>query len=120
MRLTAWRRTVGGDLQEDAMRPKDAGPVYQITGVRRGLREDIRYRQQRYVISMSIRTGCFVLAILTTGVLRWTFFVLALVLPYLSVVFANGGREPAPPPPDTLLKESLPEIDPSPERHGRQ
>jgi hypothetical protein len=102
------------------MRPKAARPVYQITGVRRGLREDVRYRQQRYVISMSIRTACFVLAIVTTGALRWTFFVLALVLPYLSVVFANGGREPAPPPPDTLMTQSLPEVDPSRERHDQR
>ena len=42
--------------------------------------EDINYRQKRYLVSMSIRTAC-----LLAG---------AIVLPYISVVFANGGREP--------------------------
>jgi hypothetical protein len=90
--------------------------VYEITAARRGLTEDIRYRQRRYVISMSIRTVCFVLAIVTTGTLRWTFFVLALVLPYLSVVFANSGREPAHPAPPTLFIPSHTEIGQSPDR----
>jgi hypothetical protein len=98
------------------MRLRAVRPVYDITGARRGLTEDVRYRQRRYVISMTIRTVCFVLAIVTTGALRWTFFVLALVLPYLSVVFANSGREPSHPPPNTLLTQSPPEIGPSPKR----
>ena len=70
-------------------------PVYQISGARRGIREDVNSRTRRYLISMGIRTVCFVLAVVTHGWLRWTFVVLALVLPYLSVVFANGGRERA-------------------------
>jgi hypothetical protein len=109
-------------VQEEAMRGIGSarrGPVYEITGARRGLSEDIRYRQRRYVISMSIRTVCFVLAILTTGTLRWTFFILALVLPYISVVFANGGREPTHQPPSTLLTQSPPEIDSSHKAPGQ-
>src|SRR5687768_2133037 len=94
--------------KEDDMRARGPRRVYEITGARRGLTEDVRYRQRRYVISMSIRTVCFVLAIVTTGALRWTFFAAALVLPYLSVVFANGGREPSHAPPDTLLGQSRP------------
>ena len=70
-------------------------PVYQISGARRGIREDVDSRARRYLVSMGIRTVCFVLAVVTDGWLRWTFVVLALVLPYLSVVFANGGRERA-------------------------
>jgi DUF3099 family protein len=93
-------------------------PVYEITGARRGLTADVRYRQRRYVISMSIRTVCFVLAIVTTGALRWMFFVAALVLPYLSVVFANGGREPTHPAPPTLIIPSRHEIDRSRDHPG--
>ena len=100
------------------MRRMRAKPLYEITGARRGLTDDIRYRQRRYVISMSIRTVCFVLAIVTTGALRWMFFVAALVLPYLSVVFANGGREPTHPAPPTLFIPSHPEIGRSPDRPG--
>jgi hypothetical protein len=70
-------------------------PVYQISGARRGIREDVNSRTRRYLISMGVRTVCFVLAVVTHGWLRWTFVGLALVLPYLSVVFANGGRERA-------------------------
>ena len=68
-------------------------PVYQITGARRGVREDVDQRTRRYLISMGVRTICFILAVVTHGYLRWGFIVLAVVLPYVSVVFANGGRE---------------------------
>jgi hypothetical protein len=68
-------------------------PVYQITGARRGVRDDVNSRTRRYLISMGIRTVCFVLAVVAHGWLRWALIVAALVLPYLSVVFANGGRE---------------------------
>ncbi|MGH8894270.1 MAG: DUF3099 domain-containing protein [Actinomycetes bacterium] len=68
-------------------------PVYQITGARRGVREDVDSRARRYLISMGIRTVCFVLAVVADGWLRWVLIAAALVLPYLSVVFANGGRE---------------------------
>jgi hypothetical protein len=42
---------------------------------------------------MGVRTVCFVLAVVADGWLRWALIVAAVVLPYLSVVFANGGRE---------------------------
>lgn len=70
-----------------------AEPVYQITGARRAIREDVNSRTRRYLVSMGVRTVCFVLAVLTDGYLRWALIALAVVLPYLSVVFANGGRE---------------------------
>lgn len=72
---------------------KDPEPVYQITGARRGVREDVDARTRRYLISMGVRTVCFILAVVSSGWLRWAFIAAALVLPYLSVVFANGGRE---------------------------
>jgi hypothetical protein len=75
---------------------KGAPPVYAITGARKSLRDDIRDRQRRYAISMTIRTICFGLAIVTHGPLRWLFFFGALVLPYFAVVLANSGREPPP------------------------
>jgi len=68
-------------------------PVYQITGARRGVRDDVDRRTRRYLISMGIRTACFVLAVVTDGWLRWVLIAAAVLLPYLSVVFANGGRE---------------------------
>jgi hypothetical protein len=82
-------------------------PVYQITGARRGVRDDVDSRTRRYLISMGVRTVCFVLAVIADGWLRWVLIVCALVLPYLSVVFANGGRERI---------EVLPEADLPPDR----
>jgi len=74
-------------------RRSTGGPVYQITGARRGVRDDVDLRTRRYLISMGFRTLCFVLAVLADGWLRWVLIAAAIVLPYLSVVFANGGRE---------------------------
>ena len=85
-------------------------PVYAITGARRSLSEDVAYRQRRYVISMAIRTVCFLLVVVVDGWLRWAFFVAALVLPYFAVIFANAGRERAPQAPATLMEHSRPQI----------
>jgi hypothetical protein len=68
-------------------------PVYQITGARRGVRDDVNSRTRRYLWSMGVRTACFLGAVLAQGWLRWVLIAGALILPYLSVVFANGGRE---------------------------
>ena len=83
-----------GVQRPGSFRRKDsAPPVYQITGARRGVREDVDQRTRRYLASMGVRTVCFLLAVVTHGYLRWGFIVLAVLLPYVSVVFANGGRE---------------------------
>lgn len=87
-----------------------------ITGARRSLTEDIKARQQRYLFSMAVRTACFVGAIFASGWLRGALFVGALVLPYVAVVIANGGREPAGEPP-RLATRVLPELAAPP---GRQ
>jgi hypothetical protein len=69
--------------------------VYRITAARTALSEDVDDRARRYLFSMGIRTACFVAAVLVSGPLRWVFVAGAVLLPYLSVVFANGGREPS-------------------------
>ncbi len=60
--------------------------------------EDIRYRQNRYLLMMAIRTVCLVIAIILfvnhMGWLTAIPAVGAIVIPYFAVVFANGGREP--------------------------
>lgn len=78
--------------------------MYAITGARRSLTEDVDGRQRRYIISMSIRTACFVAAVLVPyGPARFVLVIAALVLPYLAVVMANGGREPTSGPPQAHL-----------------
>ena len=60
--------------------------------------EDIAYRQRRYLLMMGIRALCFVIAvILFTNHFGWLAAVPAagaIFIPYVAVVFANGGREP--------------------------
>ena len=68
-------------------------PVYRITGAQTSLSQDQRGRQRRYLWSMGIRTLCFLGAIVAHGPLRWVLVVLALVLPWVSVIGANVGRE---------------------------
>jgi hypothetical protein len=68
-------------------------PIYQITSARPGVRDDVDYRTRRSLISMGIRTVCFLAAVVVDGWFRWVLVAGALVLPYVSVVFANGGRE---------------------------
>lgn len=81
--------------------PKGA-PAHRITTARKSIADDQAMRVRGYVISMSIRIGCFLLAVVTTGVLRWIFVAGALLIPYIAVVFANGGREPVADAPESL------------------
>ncbi|MFI9599172.1 DUF3099 domain-containing protein [Streptomyces sp. NPDC052043] len=80
--------------------------VFRITGARTGLQEDVRGRQRRYVISMSIRTASVILAVALWNVERYVAIValvLGAVLPYVAVVIANAGREGAPKLPSTFV-----------------
>ncbi|MFJ8543585.1 DUF3099 domain-containing protein [Streptomyces sp. NPDC093586] len=80
--------------------------VFRITGARTGLQEDVRGRQRRYVISMSVRTVSVILAACLWNVERYVAIValvLGAVLPYIAVVIANAGRENAPSLPSTFV-----------------
>lgn len=68
--------------------------VPSITSAPSPLSLDVSARTRRYLISMGIRTACFLGAIVTSGTLRYVLLVGALLLPYLAVVVANAGREP--------------------------
>jgi hypothetical protein len=75
--------------------------VYTVTDARRPMSEDIGYRERRYLITMGIRALCFLLSILFAVTLHGSGRLLAIaaligavVLPYIAVIFANGGREP--------------------------
>lgn len=80
--------------------------VFRITGARQGLADDVRGRQRRYVISMSVRTVSVILAATLWNVERHVAIValvLGLILPYIAVVIANAGRENAPSLPSTFV-----------------
>ncbi|KOV99720.1 MULTISPECIES: DUF3099 domain-containing protein [Streptomyces] len=100
-----------------------SGQVFRITGARTGLAEDVRGRQRRYVISMSIRTVSVILAVSLWNVERYVAIValvLGAVLPYIAVVIANAGREKPPSLPSTFVTAPMrPMIAPSGPEDGR-
>jgi len=76
------------DMARDQHGDRDA---VRITTASASRNEEIAGRQRRYVISMTIRTICFVAAILVGGGwLRWVLVTAALLLPYVAVVMANA------------------------------
>jgi DMSO reductase anchor subunit len=76
------------------LHPKKVSSPTRITSAQTPLSEDIGSRQVRYLISMGIRTACFIATILLPSPYRWITLVGAFLLPYISVVVANAGREP--------------------------
>ncbi|MWK39260.1 DUF3099 domain-containing protein [Actinomadura sp. J1-007] len=79
--------------------PRRRPEIHTVTDAPRPMSEDIGHRQRRYLMSMAIRTGCFVGAVVAgmAGAPLWCVGILvvgALFLPYVAVIVANGGREP--------------------------
>ncbi|MGI8645083.1 MAG: DUF3099 domain-containing protein [Nocardioides sp.] len=71
---------------------RTAGPV-RVTTAPVSRAEELAGRQRRYLISMAIRTACFVGAVVADGWLRWVLVAGAVLLPYVAVVVANAeGR----------------------------
>jgi Protein of unknown function (DUF3099) len=71
--------------------------VFAVTGLPASLQDDQGQRMRRYLLSMGIRTVCFLLAVVALAVLHWTvvgwiLVTAALVLPYIAVVAANATR----------------------------
>ena len=84
---------------------REPEPV-RITTATRSHREDIAHRQKRYVISMSIRTVCFVLAVVSIGHwFMWVFLAASFFLPTIAVVVANAASAPDPGGPEHVLPD---------------
>ncbi len=80
--------------------PRQPEPV-RITTANRSHGEDIARRQKRYLISMGIRTVCFVLAVLSIGHwFLWLFLAASFFLPTIAVVVANAHTDTDPGGPD--------------------
>ncbi|SDK85383.1 DUF3099 domain-containing protein [Streptomyces indicus] len=91
--------------------------VFRITGARQSLADDVRGRQRRYVISMSIRTLSVILAAVLWNVERHVAIVAlaaGMLLPYIAVVIANAGRENAPSLPSTFVPAPVRPVLPPP------
>jgi len=66
---------------------------FDITSAPKRLSSDLVSRQRRYLVSMIIRTLCFLLTVALPSPYRWFALAGAMVLPYVAVVVANAGRE---------------------------
>ena len=69
--------------------------VFRITGARQGLDDDVRGRQRRYIISMSVRTVSVILAATLWNVERHVAMV-ALVLGAAAALYRGGDRQRRP------------------------
>ena len=86
---------------------KSATPApesFSITSAPKSLKSDLAGRQRRYLISMIIRTVCFLLTVVLPSPYRWFALVGAMFLPYIAVVIANAGRETVFPGANILSK----------------
>ena len=86
----------------------------RITSAHTSHSERVRGRQRRYLVSMGIRTACFVLAVVTDGALRWGFIVAAVVLPYFAVIVANASGEVDDDGPAPFVGPGRPMLEPGP------
>jgi hypothetical protein len=76
--------------------PRQPEPI-RITTASRSHRDDIDARQRRYLISMSVRTVCFVAAVVSLGHwFMWLFLIASVFLPTIAVVVANSSAAPDP------------------------
>jgi len=83
---------------------KGATESFSITSAPKSLRSDLAGRQRRYLISMIIRTVCFLLTVALPSPYRWFALAGAMILPYIAVVVANAGRETVLPGANILSK----------------
>ena len=71
--------------------------MFAVTGLPPSLEDDQGQRMRRYLVSMGIRTVCFILAVIALAGLHWTLIgwvlvIAAVLLPYVAVVMANATR----------------------------
>ncbi len=96
----------------------DHPEVHRITTAAAGLSDDQRSRTRRYLISMSIRTLCFLGAVFAPSPWRWILLVGAVFLPYVAVVMANAGQSPPRGEPlEVVVRPDRPALN-SPEGHA--
>jgi hypothetical protein len=82
-----------------AQRGRKSDPdVVRITAAPHNLEQDIGRRQRRYLISMTIRTLCFISAVLCFRIpwLCGLLLAASLLLPFVAVVIANAAAPRVP------------------------
>ncbi|WP_380175804.1 DUF3099 domain-containing protein [Kineococcus sp. DHX-1] len=76
--------------------------TFRITAAPTSHTDDLGVRYRKYVVSMLIRTACFLCFAFIDHWTRWLFIAGAIFLPYVAVVLANAGRESRGPAPDSF------------------
>ncbi|WP_232505205.1 DUF3099 domain-containing protein [Acidipropionibacterium acidipropionici] len=82
-----------------------------ITGARPPASDDLEKRQRHYLVSMAIRTLCFIGLVITPSPWRWLFIPGAAFLPAIAVVLGNVDDRRSPQP--TQDQDRRREIGPS-------
>lgn len=101
------------------MKQQSATPAV-ITSARASRSDDIRRRELRYLLSMAVRTVCFVLAVVASGPLRWALIAAALLLPYVAVVVANTSTHREVAGPAAYVPDSAPALEGPPAASTKQ
>ncbi len=70
-------------------RHRDDSPQ-SVTSAPESRTEDQARRLKHYLVTMGIRTACFVLLVVIDHPIRWVFAFLAVFLPFIAVVAANA------------------------------
>jgi hypothetical protein len=79
-----------------------------ITSLAGSRSDDIRDRERRYVFAMLFRVVCLIGAVLLfSGPLQLIAIIIAVVMPWLAVIFANQPR-PLPPAPALTVEDARP------------
>ena len=71
---------------------RKAPDAQSVTSAPEARTEDQARRLKRYLVTMGIRTACFVLLVVIDDWYRWIFAVGAVFLPFFAVVAANAVK----------------------------
>ena len=74
-----------------ATRPQTGSPQ-SVTSAPESRTEDQARRLKHYLVTMGIRTACFVLLVVIDHPIRWVFAFGAVFLPFVAVVAANAVK----------------------------
>lgn len=66
------------------------GKTQSVTSIAQSPEDERKSRMIKYLIAMTIRVICIILAMVVQGWLMWVCFAGAIFLPYFAVVIANG------------------------------
>ncbi|WP_432512344.1 DUF3099 domain-containing protein [Kineococcus sp. SYSU DK001] len=93
----------------DQRSPQHDEGAYRITAAPTSHTDDLGVRYRKYVVSMLVRTACFLCFAFIDHWTRWLFIAGAVFLPYVAVVLANAGRESRAPAPQSFDVTAPPE-----------